>query len=777
MGLHSGEAHHAGDDYGGIEVSRAARVAAVGHGGQLVLSAPTYLLTADDLPDGVAARELGAYVLKDVPKPERLYQLDILGLPVEFPPIRAGRVIVGNLEPRLTTFVGRERQVEELAALIRDARMVTISGPGGIGKTSLATEVARAIETEFPDGAWFVPLASIEDPADVRPLIARTIGLFDGAGGSAAETLPRFAAERSMLLVLDNFEHVMGAASVVSDLCRASPRSRVVVTSRAPLHVTGEHEFPVGPLGLEGDDAAATRLFIERARAVRPGWEPGPDAAIVGQICRLVDGLPLVIELAAARISLLPLEAIRDRLAANLSLPGTGPRDAPARQRTLEATVTWSHDLLLPRLQRRLHRLAVFEGSFDIDQAGLVTGGEGVDPGLDVLDDLAELSDQSLIERDPSTSGIRFRLLRTIRGVAADRLASDGDEADVRRRHAEAFLALARLSKEHDASRDRGEWISRLAEDEANLRSAVEWAIENDEAALALGLVAASWRFWQVNGHLVAGRALAEQAIAMPGAQARTLERMWAVSAAGSLAYWQADQAQARLRYEEQLQLARALDSEVGVVDAIFNLGHVRFIEEIDPNEAMQSIEDVRRRYRDLGDERGMVRAEWARANVLLSAGRYEDAIGTLEGSLDRFEELGDAQYHAMAAGSLAWASFLRNDMSNAVRWSNQSLRDTYVQGDLGTTTIALASAVMVAVITGHNDEAARLAGAYDAATERYGVRPPAALAVFIGSHDAFAMARANLSAERWETEYEAGRRMTLGQAVDLLNELAEAAD
>jgi class 3 adenylate cyclase len=361
MGIHSGEAHRAGDDYGGIDVSRAARVAAVGHGGQIILSGPAYELTADDLPEGAAARDLGLFVLKDIPRPERLYQLDVAGLPGEFPPVRAGRTMVGNLEPRLTTFIGRDEQVAALVALLDDARLVTVTGAGGIGKTSVATEAARAVEADFADGAWFVPLATIDDPADVKALVARTIGLFDGTVRSAVETLPAFLAERSMLLVLDNFEHVLDAAAAVAELVRVSPRSRFIVTSRAPLRVTGEHELPMAPLGVDGADGAARRLFVERANALQPGWDPGTETAIVDEICALVDGLPLGIEIAAARVSLLPLTAIRDRLAARLPLPGSGARDVPARQRTLEGAVAWSHDLLPLRLQRAFHRLSVFE--------------------------------------------------------------------------------------------------------------------------------------------------------------------------------------------------------------------------------------------------------------------------------------------------------------------------------------------------------------------------------------------------------------------------------
>jgi len=461
MGLHSGEAHLAGDDYGGIDVSRAARIAAVGHGGQLILSGTTAPLVASNLPPGVALRDLGLFVLKDIPAPERLYQLDIPGERTDFPPLRVAQATIGNLPERLTTFVGRSEDLAELDAMLDTIRLVTLTGSGGIGKTSLAVELVRGRAETVPDGAWFVPLDSVTDPALVGSVVARTLGLFDGADRPAADALPRFVADRSLLLVLDNFEHLLEASSEVATLVRASPTSRFIVTSRAPLRLTGEQEYPVRPLavgaaaGATGDAPRdpATRLFLDRARAVRPGWDPGEDRPVIGEICTLLDGLPLGIELAAARISLLPVRTIRDRLKARLPLPGAGPRDAPSRQRTLEGTIAWSHDLLSPEEQAALDALAVFEGGFDAQQAIAVTGPPG--RGDEGLERLLSLADQSLIARDldrgptadgllPEASGIRFAMIRTVQDVSLRRLAEDGTGDEVRRRHALAFLDLVR---------------------------------------------------------------------------------------------------------------------------------------------------------------------------------------------------------------------------------------------------------------------------------------------------------------------------------------------
>ena len=781
MGLHSGEAHLAGDDYGGVEVSRAARISAVGHGGQIVLSGATYELAADALPDGVTAHDLGAYVLRDVPRPERLYELAGPGLPSGFPPLRAGRTVRGNLAPRVSSFVGRAAEVEDVQALLTASRLVTLAGPGGIGKTSLAIEAARTIEGEFADGAWIVALASIDDPADVRTLIARTLGLFDGPTSAAADTLAAFLTDRSVLLVLDNFEHLIDAAPIVGELLAASPASRVVVTSRAPLHVSGEQEYPVVPLpigvGTAGGSAmdaatgSARQLFVDRARAVRPGWDPGPDVATIDDICRLVDGLPLGIELAAARIGLLPPGVIRDRLAAHLPLPGPGSRDAPARQRTLEAAVAWSHDLLAPDLQTLLHDLALFEGGFDLEQVAAVAGPRA--DGGDRLDDLLELADRSLIVPMPlRTGGPRFRLLQTIAAFALSRLVAEGREAEVRRRHALAYLELAIAAERQMTTSYQAATLVRTLPDMPNVRAATRWAIEAGEADLALRHVAHGWRLWHGHGLLNECAVLTRAALAMPNAPTSGSVRAWAIAAAGNIAYWQADQTTARRYYDEQVALAKAADDEVCLVDGLFNLGHVVFIDREDEATQLAYIDDVVARYRDLGDERAVARAAWARGVLALSNGRPADAMTHLQEGIREFERLDDPQYHSMSMASLGWAAFTLGDAPTAIRWSIGALLESYEMGDIGTTTISLHIGVLMAVMVARFEEAAVLEGAFDALCERYAVRPPASLGRFIANIDPFAATKAALDPEVYEANVERGRRLSLDEAVAMVVKL-----
>ena len=768
MGLHSGEAHRAGDDYGGFEVSRAARIAAAGHGGQIVVSGTTAALIVDQLPQGTRLDDLGTHRLRDVPRPERLFQLTVDGLPSQFAKPRTAGVVAGNLPDRLTSFLGRDAELATIGEIAGTARLITLTGAGGIGKTSLAIEAARQLAPAHPDGAWFVPLADVTDPAEVPAAIAHGIGLFDGPQRPAVDALLPYVAARSMVIVLDNVEQVLEAADHITKIVRASPETRVIVTSRAPLHVVGEHEIAVRPLADGG-----VRLFAERAKAVRSGWEPGPDDRIIGEICALLDDLPLGIELAAARVAVLPLTVIRDRLAARLPLPGPGVRDVPGRQRTLDSAVAWSHDLLGPGQQRLLHELAVFEGGFDLDEVNAMSA--AVDGPADRLDDLLQLADHSLIVGVPEVTGrARFRMLRTIQTFALARLADDGDEEAVRQRHAEAFLGLVRTEGARLNTSWHGAVLDRVGPEMANIRAAVRWAIDNEAGELALWLVANLWRFWNAFGLASEGRRVTEAALAMPSADGVSAARSWAAAAAGNLAYWQADPHGARVWYEQQIELAKATGDEAGVADGLFNLGHVAFR---DDGETVQLLfaEDVAQRYRDLGDIRSEARAAWAFAILAMGAGRADEAAELLERALPEFERLDDRQYHAMTVSSLGWVWFTRGDMPMATRYAIDGLLESHAMRDLGTTTISLHVGVLVAAILGRFEDAAELIGAFDASCERFGVRPPAALGEFIKTHDPFAATVEALSPEAYAAAYERGRRLSLDEAVAKVAELGDA--
>jgi predicted ATPase/class 3 adenylate cyclase len=770
MGLHSGEAYRAGDDYGGFDVSRAARVAAAGHGGQVLLSAATATLVADQLPAGVTLVDLGEHRLRDVPRPERLAQLSISGLPASFPPVRTAGPVSGDLPERLNSFLGRQTELATIRELVREARLVTITGPGGIGKSSLALEAAREEADDFPDGAWFVPLADVDDPAKVPAAIAHGIGLYDGPERSAEAALLPYIAERRLLVVLDNVEHLLEAADRISAIVRASPRSRFLATSRAPLHLVGEHELPISPLT---DDAVA--LFLDRARAVRPGWEPGGELVAVEAICRLLDDLPLGIELAAARVSVLSPTVIRDRLAARLPLPGSGPRDAPARQRTLDGAVAWSHDLLDPDHQRLVHVLAAFEGGFDLEEVGAVAGPGSA--GGDRLDDLMALADSSLIVPDRSVDGrVRYRMLRTIQSYALSRLAEDGDEPSVRRAHAEAYLALMHRAMPELYTSRHAAWLERIEPEMLNLRAAVGWAMDREDGDLALRLLGPMWRFWQAFGFTGEGRSVTEAALDAAFAPRTGVDRAWAAAAAGSLAYWQADSDGAGRWYEEQVALARAADDERCLVDGLFNLNHVSFIRHGDRGLQEADVLDVIARYRDLGDERGVVRATTSLGLVALATGRVAEAAERLTVGMAEAQRLDDLQYLAMDQATLGWIAFLAGDMATAARLTGENLRVTRRMRDLATMTITLHTGVIMGAMLGRFEDAAVIAGAFESACQRFGVRPPTDLQRFITEVDPLGTSRAALGEAAFDAAFERGRSLTLDEAVDRVLVVSDAA-
>ena len=762
MALHTGEAHRAGDDYGGFEVNRAARIAGAGHGGQIILSEATRALAVDALPDGVLVRDLGLHALKDVPRPERLFQLDVPGLRTEFPPLRTAGTAMGDVPVPLTSFVGRQREVGELLELLDGHRLLTLTGPGGIGKTRLAIELARSRSTSAADGTWFVALDEIEEPALVRSAIARTMGLFDGPERSAADALLPYLADRSALLVLDNLEHLMGATSDVTAILRGSPGTRVVVTSRSPLRISGEQEYPVRPLEASASGVHdSVDLFVERAQRVRPGFDPGPEAATIAEICELLDGLPLGIELAAARTSLLPLPAIRDRLGARLPLPGAGPRDVPDRQRTLEGAISWSYALLPPERQRLLREISVFDGGFDLEQVSALQG------GADVLDGLLELVDQSLLMRE-SGGEIRFRMLRTIGTFALAELEAEGRATELRRRHALAYLELAETAAPHLPGGDQPRWLDRLGLDHPNLRAAMRWSLDAGEVDLALRLLAGLWRYWQLDGHLAEGAELAYAAMSLPGAELPTPHRLAAITALGNIAYWQGRSDEAVRCYEEQLALARELGDRAAEADAIFNLSYGAFIRE-DFVLTYELVETARKLYLEIGDARGAARTEWSLATAVMSEGRPGDALPMFEAAAERFADLDDAWYHAMATGSVAWAKFATGDMLGATHTFAESLAEYRALRDIGTTAISIQIGAIVALNADRPEDAAVLLGATESLTERYGVVPPAGLAWLIGSQNPVERVAELLEPDVLASALERGRRFSLDEAVELV--------
>ncbi len=444
MGMHTGEgtpaSEKAGADYVGIDVHRAARIAAVAHGGQVLASGATTMLAGSDLPPGVALRDLGEHRLKDLAQPEHIYQLVIDGCPNDFPALRTLDRTPNNLPMQVTTFIGRDKEIRDGLKLLDGTRLLTLTGPGGTGKTRLSLQLAAEVANQFPDGAFWVPLAPITDPEIVPSTIAHALGVQVAGNEVPLDRLTEHVRGKRMLLVLDNFEQILSAAPAVSTLLSAAPELKVVTSSRAPLRISGEQQFPIPPLELPDPErlpslevlaqSDAVRLFLERARAVKPDFMvTAENAAAVAEIVFRLDGLPLAIELAAARVKLLTPQAMLPRLKQGLDLLTSSAGDRTDRQRTLRGAIAWSYDLLDDGLKRLFARSAVFVGGANLEELEAVCGPAG-DVGHEVLDGVSELVDQSLMRQSETDGEPRFRMLVTIRDYAVERLEAGGEREE-----------------------------------------------------------------------------------------------------------------------------------------------------------------------------------------------------------------------------------------------------------------------------------------------------------------------------------------------------------
>ena len=642
MGLHTGELERTVDGVVGYAINRTARIAAAGHGGQVLLSDTTRALVAVDLPPGLDLRDLGEHRLKDLRAPERLAQLVIDDLASEFPPLRSLDVRPNNLPTQLTTFVGRERELAEASGLLLGTRLLSLTGPGGTGKTRLSLQVAADAAERFPDGVWFVALDAVRDPTLVVPTMARTVGIADSSR-RASDVLADHLAGQTVLFVLDNFEQVVAAGPEVADLLRRCPTVTCLITTRIALRVSGEQEYPVPglpappdtarlseverlnlPAALRDYDLAtlnqfeAVRLFIARASAVRPGFAVNnANAPAVAGIAARLHGMPLAIELAAARVKLLSPDQILARLDHHLATLTAGSRDLPERQQTLRGAIAWSYDLLDDGARRLLDRLAVFRGGFDLPMAESI-GGPADEVGGDVIDRIGELQDQSLIRlEDETTSDIepRFAMLETIREYAAEMLAVGGEGDVISRRHAEAFMALAQAAEPHLRGAEQRIWHDRLERDHDNLRAALDWMVEHDPP-MAVHTAFALWRFWQQRGYLHEARARFE-AMAAHDWDLEPVDRARFAEGFGNVAYWQSDRAASARWYDEALRIWRQLGDRREIANALYDRAYADMIVVMhgdDPPDAEATrtmLNDALEMYAELGDTGGEGNVMW----------------------------------------------------------------------------------------------------------------------------------------------------------------------
>jgi predicted ATPase/class 3 adenylate cyclase/Tfp pilus assembly protein PilF len=627
MALHTGAAQEREGDYLGPTLDRITGLLPVGHGGETLLSMATEQLIADQLPTGVTLQDMGERRLRDLIHEEHIFQLVIPGLPNEFPPLRTLEGRPNNLPARTTPLIGREREVKQCCNLFKlgNVRLLTLTGPGGIGKTRLGLQIAAELLDEFPDGVFVVGLSPVSDPSLVASSISQALGVREALGQSLVQSLKDYLRGKQMLLVLDNFEQLLEAAPLVWELLGAAPGLRILVTSRAILHLSVEQEYEVPPLSLPEHDAhpdletlsqfEAVALFANRAQAVKHDFRlTAENASAVLEICSRLEGLPLAIELAAARIKILPPQAMLARLDSRLGLLTGGGRDLPARQQTMRATIAWSYDLLEEGEQVLFRRLSIFvrNCTFEAAEAVANVGDQGlgisvasrndqrmpISPSenlelkttnpqspipnpqspipldIDVLDGISSLVNKSLMRQVQTNDGeLRFGMLETIRAFGLEKVAEAGEEDAIRERHAEFFLKLAEEAEPQLSGAHQTMWLDRLEIEHDNLRSAMEWANEHDQAELGLRLAAALWRFWYMRSYLSEGRRWTLGLLALPGALARTAARAKALNGAANLIYNQGDYNTAFALHEESLSISRELGDRRGVSASLNNLG------------------------------------------------------------------------------------------------------------------------------------------------------------------------------------------------------------
>jgi predicted ATPase/class 3 adenylate cyclase len=659
MGIHTGEPLAVPPKYVGLDVHRAARIMAAGHGGQVLLSHTT----RDLIDDRSAVRDLGEHRLKDLSAAQRLYQLQIDGLTQEFPALKTLQNRPTNLPVQLTPLIGRDRELAEVAALLCEegVRLLTLTGTGGTGKTRLALQAAADLVEVFPDGVFFVSLAPIRDRELVLPTVAQTLALREVPGEPISKTLASYLAEKQTLLVLDNFEQLLDAAGEVAELPARCPRLSLLVTSRERLRVAGERAFAVPPLQLPdeadhlGSVAAneAVALFAARAAEATGDFALSAEsAATVAAICRRLDGLPLAIELAAARTASLPPPALLRRLDQSLKLLTGGRRDAAERQRTLRATIEWSYDLLAPPEQELFARLSPFVDGCRIEAAEQVSDPEEA-LGIDMLDGLDSLVEKNLLRQrtDPDDEP-RYWMLETIREYALDRLADSGDRDDAYSRHAHYYLDLAQRAKPHLTSEKQLVWLGRIHSELDNLRLAFRWFAESGSADETVRLATAVWRALWLGGYLSEGRQWLRSALVGGEASSERL-RFEVLRAASFLAHWQGDQAEESALAEEALALARKRGHEADLAGALLGAGHAA-ISLSEFERAEQLLEESLELAREVGEARAICMALGSLASLYRTAGQPARARALWQEELPLIRAVGDRYGTAICLFGLA---------------------------------------------------------------------------------------------------------------------------
>jgi len=744
MALHTGAAEHRDGDYFGQSLNRVARILASAHGGQVLVSLPTEELVRDHLPQGAQLRHLGEHRLRDLARPEHLYQLVAANLPSEFASLRSLESVANNLPLQLSNFIGREREMAEVKRMLGSTRLLTLTGMGGTGKTRLSLQVAADVLDSYPDGVWLVEFATIDDASLVLETVAAALDLRQEADRPLMSTLTSFLRDRTVLLILDNCEHVVAAcARLAESLLRACPKLHILASSREPMSIAGETAWPVPALSLPNHwreitasadamdilgEYEAVRLFVDRATLARPAFQLSNDNVhLVAQICWRLDGIALAIELAAARIRVLTLQQIVERLDDRFHLLTTGSRNAVPRQQTLRSLIDWSHDLLSDPERRLFRRLAVFARGRTLEAIEGVCSGDGVEL-FEVVDLLTQLVDKSLVyvEKPTGQEG-RYFILESIWDYANEKLIEAGESDIFRIRHLDYFLRFAEEAAPKIRGPEQREWLELVSQEGYNIRYALDAAAElPDQAAKGLRMLAATQRFIEVRGLFKEARDVFEKLLARPGAAPRDAVRAQALAAAGRLA-WVADDCPACCRYQEEaLAIFREIGDPRGAARALADLGFLAF-DKADLPGTKSLLDEAVALSLSLNDVRLTAHVQHIQGVLAAAEGDFAQAYSLDLESLASFRSVGDTWQAIIVAWSVGVNAAVLGHFDVARAHLAECLQVGLELGNKWGVSYPLDAFAVLAVAERDYERAARIFGAADAQRVRAGLVPQAA--------------------------------------------------
>jgi predicted ATPase/class 3 adenylate cyclase len=770
--LHTGTAQLRGGDYFGTAVNRTARLLSAGHGGQTLLSLSAQEHLQDHLPDKADSRFLGEYRLRDLTRPERVYQLIVPDLPADFPPLRTRSLRPSNLPAELSSFVGREQEITEVKRLLESARLVTLTGPGGAGKTRLSQHVAASAAWKYADGICFVALGATSHPELVPNTIAKALGVIEQPNRPLVDLLERYLSNKEMLLVLDNYEHVLEAATLVAELLAAAPELCALVTSREVLRLNGEYKYRIPPLTTPDPSSAASpaelstnesvALFVQRAQAASPNFRlTEENARAVASICARLDGLPLAIELAAARIKLFSPAQILERLENRLGLLTHGSRDLPARQRTLRNTIDWSYNLLDGDERRLFARMGVFTGGRSLEAVETVCA-PGL--GIDALDGLESLINKSLLHQEEGPGGEpRFTMLETIHEYARERLSQSGEEQEVRVRHLNFFLSLAEAMEPGYRRSGQLLLLDRTEAELGNLRAAFEWAMEMEQVEAAARMISAVDYFLYYRDRFVEGYRWFKLVLDMRAAIPLEHQTRFLL-AAGRLAWVNTEVSQSRKLYRKVLLLALDLKDRCNQGWSLINLAATSIGQLEEYAAAIELCQEGVAIFRELDGKPGIAQGLNILGELARAAGDYTTAGQVYEECMAVCQETGETFRETMTLSNLAFVATHEEDYARARNLLLSAIKRWREIGSLYGITTDLAFIAGPLARLGEPEKAARLLSASDALLAGMGFVPNQGDQHEIANYAADV--RAQLDESTFEAAWAEGQAMTLDAAI-----------